>query len=59
MGIIFIAYALQVKYKPFLDPNVDLASDQLVTSNGAKLVYVRAWQQIPESLRSLVLSPSG
>jgi hypothetical protein len=51
VGIIFIAYALQVKYKPFLDPNVDLASDQLATSNGAKLVYVRAGNRasMPES----------
>ncbi len=37
VGIIFISYALQVHYRPFVDPNLDTASD-LRTS----VTYVRA-----------------
>ena len=40
VGIIFIAYALQVKYKPFLDPNMDHATDVHAVTAEAKLVYV-------------------
>ncbi len=40
VGIIFIAYALQVKYKPFLDPNMDHATDLRAVTAEAKLVYV-------------------
>jgi hypothetical protein len=41
VGIIFIAYALQAKYRPFLDPNVDAAKDAAAVSSGADVVYVR------------------
>ncbi len=42
VGIIFISYALQVKYRPFLDPNPDAARDaRLAAIPGAELVYVR------------------
>jgi hypothetical protein len=42
VGIIFISYALQVKYRPFLDPNPDAAKDaRLAAIPGAELVYVR------------------
>jgi hypothetical protein len=43
VGIIFISYALQVKFKPFLDPNLD-AADRLAVHGpipGEQLVYVR------------------
>jgi hypothetical protein len=42
VGIIFIAYAAQVKYKPFLDPNLDSANDVRAKATGVVLVYVRA-----------------
>ncbi len=42
VGIIFISYALQMKYRPFLDPNPDAARDtRLAVIPGAELVYVR------------------
>ena len=40
VGIIFIAYALQVKYQPFLPPNNDLLDDKAALSSGMALVYV-------------------
>ncbi len=42
MGIIFISYALQVKFKPFLPPNNDVLDDDDILSSGLRLVYVRA-----------------
>ena len=40
VGIIFISYALQVKYKPFLDPNLDAAEDVKGSGFGVEVVYV-------------------
>ncbi len=40
VGILFIAYALQVKFRPFLDPNLDMAEDVRAVSGGAALIYV-------------------
>lgn len=41
VGIIFVSYAMQVKYKPFLDPNLDVADSTKAAVSGAELVYVR------------------
>ena len=45
VGIIFIAYALQVKYQPFLPPNNDLLDDKAALSSGMALVYV-GWLEL-------------
>jgi hypothetical protein len=50
VGIIFIAYALQVKYQPFLPPNSDMLGDKAaVASSGMQLVYVRGLYSSPAS----------
>ncbi len=41
VGIIFTAYALQVRFKPFLPPNNAMLGDTSVLTSGAKLIYVR------------------
>jgi hypothetical protein len=43
VGIIFISYALQVKYRPFVDPSLDLCHPAVAQSKlpAAGLVYVR------------------
>jgi hypothetical protein len=41
VGIIFVAYAAQVKHKPFLDPNLDVVNDARAKASGVVLVYVR------------------
>ncbi len=43
VGIIFISYALQVKYRPFVDPNLDAVDAAVAQSKlpAAGLVYVR------------------
>ena len=40
VGIIFIAYTLQVKYQPFLPPNNDMLDDKAALASGVGLVYV-------------------
>ena len=42
MAIIFIAYALQTKYQPFLPPNNDMLDDKVALTSGMALVYVRS-----------------
>ncbi len=50
VGIIFISYALQAKYRPFLDPNPDAARDARVAAiPGAELVYVRRVGHLPHN----------
>ncbi len=43
VGIIFIAYALQVRFQPFLPPNNDLLDDKAALTSGMALVYVSGW----------------
>ena len=58
VGIIFISYALQVKYRPFLDPNPDAARDaRLAVIPGAELVYVRTRGCAPHNRPALVTHP--
>ncbi len=49
MGIIFIGYALQSRFRPFLDQlDLDIAADSVahVKVDGAVLNYVRALAEI-------------
>ncbi len=51
VGIIFVAYALQVKHRPFLDPNLDAlhdapTSDAGLWEVGSRMVYVRAFRSL-------------
>ncbi len=43
VGIIFTSYALQVKYSPYLESNMDDVKDaEAIAAKGGTLVYVRA-----------------
>ncbi len=44
VGIIFVSYALQVKYRPFVDPNLDAASN---VAGHTKAIYVRTGVIMP------------
>jgi hypothetical protein len=41
VGVIFASYALHVRYRPYLDPNVHQLEDSSAVHSGAKLLYVR------------------